>query len=129
MKRREPPLIKNHCGDFLPPRGCPLIYPRDPLRLSDLLEPVVLKVETHTYFAVSEGQKRKYTNRNGLKKYGEQKILSPEEFSYCNLFINGVLQPPIIYEVKEGVLYLKSSDLPAKGAPIILQFVAFIGTL
>lgn len=43
--------------------------------------------------------------------------------SYVNLFINGVLQPPVTYEIKEGILQLKTSDVPPEGAPINLQFI------
>lgn len=83
----------------------------------------ICKVDTYQYNALSDGISSIYLNENELKEYGDRGILDPEKVSYINLFINGVLQPPNTYEVKEGLLHLKINDLPQKNTPIILQFI------
>ncbi|WP_181955021.1 DUF4183 domain-containing protein [Lentibacillus cibarius] len=80
-------------------------------------------LETAQYIALASEGKKVYTNQDALKQYGSSDILHPDHVSYINLFINGVLQPPSIYHVEEGVLYLKSDDLPPIDAPINLLFV------
>lgn len=82
-----------------------------------------LKVDTYQYNALSDGINSIYTNDNELKEFGNRGILDPKTVSYINLFINGILQPPINYEVKKGYLRLKTIDIPQKNTPIILQFV------
>ncbi|WLD93416.1 DUF4183 domain-containing protein [Alkalihalobacillus sp. AL-G] len=121
-KRRKNKIINRHPVDFLPPQGCPLIFPRDDVQLSDCSESI-LKVETYTYFALSDGRKRIYTDFDELTEYGKQGILDPDKVSYYNLYINGVLQPKLVYKIKKGSLNLESSDLPPIGAPIIIQFI------
>ncbi|ANB61906.1 hypothetical protein GFC30_2096 [Anoxybacillus amylolyticus] len=83
----------------------------------------VLQADTYEYNAISDGYKTVYTNDDELKEYGDRGILNPNDVSFINLFINGVLQPKILYEVQEGMLLLKSTDVPPKGTPITLQFV------
>ncbi|SDI31085.1 DUF4183 domain-containing protein [Alteribacillus bidgolensis] len=118
--KKQNKIIKKTFIDFLPPSGCPDIYPgRRPAP-----KPTnVLKTDTSTYYAIAEEGQRIYTNENALNDHGEGVILDPNEASYYNLFINGVMQPHQIYELSSGFLYLKSEDLPLKGSPIILQFV------
>ena len=81
------------------------------------------KDDTYQYNALSDGKSLLYTNKDELKQYGNRGILDPMKVSYVNLFINGVLQPPVTYEIKEGILQLKTSDVPPEGAPINLQFI------
>jgi len=83
----------------------------------------VLKADTYQYNTLSDGVRSIYTNEDELKEYGERGILDPNTVSYINLFINGVLQPPITYEVKKGYLRLNTKDVPQKNTPIILQFI------
>jgi Domain of unknown function (DUF4183) len=83
----------------------------------------VAKVDTYQYNALSDGEKSLYTNEDELKEYGDRGILDPKTVSYFNLFINGVLQPPTIYEVQKGLLRLKTIDVPQKNVPIMLQFI------
>lgn len=80
-------------------------------------------VETFQYLALAEEGKTTYTNEDALKQYGSSDILDPNHVSMVNLFVNGVLQPPSVYHMEEGMLTLTSSDLPPKGAPIIILFV------
>jgi Domain of unknown function (DUF4183)/Collagen triple helix repeat (20 copies) len=75
------------------------------------------------YFTFSDGQKRVYTNNDGVAEYGITEILAPNEVSYINLFINGILQPQINYEVGEGKLTLLTDEAPEKDVPITLQFI------
>ncbi len=50
-------------------------------------------------------------------------ILPPCDVSYYNLFINGVLQPPDVYTVAKGKMFLQTDDIPIANAPIILQMI------
>lgn len=84
-------------------------------------------LETFQYLALAKDGKRIYTDEDALKQYGSSDILDPYNVSNVNLFVNGVLQPPSIYDVKEGTLSLTSSDLPPNDAPIILLFVIVKG--
>jgi hypothetical protein len=92
-------------------------------RFTIKIPPQVLQVDTYQYNAISDGGKTVYTNEDELTEYGNRGILDPKKVSFINLFINGVLQPNTLYEVQEGILILKSVDVPIKGVPIILQFI------
>lgn len=83
----------------------------------------IAKVDTYQYNALADGMKLIYTNADELSEYGNKGILDPDDVSYINLFINGVLQPPNVYTVTLGQLTLKTDNIPLKGSPIILQFV------
>ncbi|TMU85249.1 DUF4183 domain-containing protein [Bacillus sp. BHET2] len=82
-----------------------------------------MKTSTFQYVAFSDSNTRIFTNQNRSIEYSTSGILAPENVSYMNLFINAMLQPPSLYQVREGMLTLTSSDLPALGTPIILQFI------
>lgn len=84
----------------------------------------VAKVDTYQYNAISDGVQTVYTNDDELTEYGNRGILDPTTVSYVNLFINGVLQPPVNYVVKKGYLKLRTEDVPIQGAPIIVQFIS-----
>ncbi|SNT02650.1 conserved repeat domain-containing protein [Anaerovirgula multivorans] len=86
-----------------------------------------LKADNYQYNTLSDGKKRIYTNQDELVEYGNEGILDPNEVSYYNLFINGVLQPKINYSIEKGLLLLKTKDIPLKGSPIIISFITFIG--
>lgn len=107
---------KNVCLPDLPPKGCRDIYPRK-------ITPKILKGETLQYVTFSNGVKRIYRDKDGSTEYGNVGILDPSSVSYVNLFINGILQPPILYQVNKGILTLTSQDVPNPGVPIILQFI------
>lgn len=83
------------------------------------------KVISHEFFVISNGEKRTYIESDALSDYGNQKILDPDTVSYMNLFINGILQPKMNYEVAEGKVTLLTEDIPFKGCPIILQMIIF----
>lgn len=67
--------------------------------------------------------KKEFTDEDELSCYGNKGILDPEQVSFINLYVNGVLQPVINYKVEKGLLILLTSDVPPKGAPITLEFI------
>ena len=75
------------------------------------------------YFTFSDGEKRSYTGNDGVAKYGVTEILEPDEVSYINLFINGILQPLTNYKIEENKLILLTEDTPSENVPIVLQFI------
>jgi uncharacterized repeat protein (TIGR01451 family) len=85
----------------------------------------LLDADVYQYNALSDGIKRIYTNHDELSEYGARGILNPHEVSYFNLFINGLLQPKVNYEIQEGLLLLKTEDIPLKGTIISIVFVTF----
>lgn len=85
----------------------------------------LLKADIYQYNTLSDGMKKIYKNEDEITEYGNRGILDPNTVSYFDLFINGVLQPKANYEIEEGLLVLKTKDIPPKGAPIILRFITF----
>lgn len=86
-----------------------------------------IKAEAYQYTAISDGTKRVYTNADELKKYGDKGIFSPEEVSYYNLYVNGVMQPKVNYIMTKGRLEFITEDLPTQGATIIIKYITFKG--
>lgn len=86
----------------------------------------LLKADVYHYNALSDGKKRIYTNQDELIEYGSRGILDPNDVSYFNLFINGVLQPRVNYEIEKGLLLLKTKDVPQKDVTIIISFITFM---
>lgn len=93
------------------------------------LVPNICKVDVYQFTAFSDGEKMTFTDEDEANEYGSRGILDPKEVSYINLFINGILQPPSVYEVEKGMLRLKTEDAPKKNAPIVLQFVTIYAPL
>ncbi|EJR15943.1 hypothetical protein II9_03079, partial [Bacillus cereus MSX-D12] len=75
------------------------------------------------FYTFSDGEKLTYIDSDGLAQYGTTHILSPDEVSYINLFINGILQPQPLYQVSTGQLTLLDNQPPSQGSSIILQFI------
>ncbi|MCU4989831.1 DUF4183 domain-containing protein, partial [Bacillus cereus] len=75
------------------------------------------------FYTFSDGEKLIYTDSDGIAQYGTTHILSPDEVSYINLFINGILQPQPLYQVSTGQLTLLDDQPPLQGSSIILQFI------
>ena len=92
-----------------------------PITITDCT-PTPSTVSNLLYFTFAENSKLVYTNADGLPEYGTTQILSPNDVSFINLFINGILQPQPTYRVEEGQLTLLAGA-PQNGAPITLQFV------
>lgn len=106
---------------FVPP-GCPDIFPsKDKKPQKQLLE-----TETYVYCTLSDGKKTIFTDHDGLQDYDSSAILAPDQVSFINLFINGMIQPPILYEVTKGMLRLKTTDIPREGVIIVLQFIRIL---
>ena len=91
-------------------------------------EKKLLDADIYQYNTLSDGIKKIYTNSDELIEYGDRGILDPNNVSYFNLFINGVLQPHINYEIQQGLLILKTEDVPLKNSTIIIIFVTFKDT-
>lgn len=85
----------------------------------------MLKADVYHFNALSDGIKTIYTDEDELKKYGNRGILCPNQVSYYSLFINGVLQPKINYDIQEGSLILKTEDVPLRDSTIIITFITF----
>jgi len=90
-------------------------------------EEFLLKADVYQYNALSDGIKKTFTNADELIQYGDKGILDPNDVSFYNLFINGVLQPSVNYKIVSKLLTLETEDAPLKGAPIIISFISFKG--
>ena len=80
-------------------------------------------VELFEYYMQAKDNQRIYTYCDQVDEYRIGKIPSPDEVSYTNLFINGVLQPSKNYELVKNKLILKTIDLPLVNTILILQMV------
>ncbi len=85
----------------------------------------LLNADVYQYNTLSDGVKKIYTNDDELIQYGNRGILDPNDVSYFGLFINGVLQPKVNYEIQKGLLLLKTEDVPIKDSSIIISFITF----
>lgn len=117
MQTRKVPSVRPL---LFAPSGCPDIFP------GKANQSQLLQTEMHYYTAIASGATRLFTDQDRLLDYDSSVIMDPEQVSYINLFINGMLQPPILYEVRRGMLLLKSSDVPQAGVLIMLQFVKIL---
>ena len=108
---------------LFPPFGCPDIFPVKPCPPCPPCPctPGLLQAQTYQFTTFSDGIKNVYTDGDAAIPFSTSGILGPSEVSVTNLFINGILQSPNLYVVQTGVLLL--SDVPAKGVPLILQFI------
>ncbi|MGE4485482.1 MAG: DUF4183 domain-containing protein [Oscillospiraceae bacterium] len=86
---------------------------------------MLLTAKLYQYNALSDGIKKIYTNEDELKEYGGSGILSPDDVSFYNLFINGLLQPDVNYTISAGQLDLLSIDIPPKDETVIIAYVIF----
>lgn len=94
--------------------GCCIIYRNAELR-----------AELSQYNAVSDGIKRTYRNSDELREYGCRGIPAPEEVSYYDVFVNGVLQPRVSYILEKGELTFTTQDVPSKGQLVIILFTTW----
>lgn len=85
------------------------------------------RAEVYQYNTIADGIKRTYRNSDELKKYGDRGILSPNEVSYYNVFVNGVMQPKSNYILKKGILTFTTQDVPTKDQPIMILFTTWRG--
>lgn len=116
LTRKVPPMRPL----LFAPAGCPDIFP------GKATQGQLLQTEMYYYSAIANGATRLFTDQDRLLEYDSSVIMDPAQVSYVNLFINGMLQPPILYEVRKGSLLLKSSDAPQAGVMIMLQFVKIL---
>ena len=82
----------------------------------------IIRGENLQYNAVSDGIKKEFTNEDELIIYGNQGIPNPNEVSFLNLFVNGVLQPKTNYVVETDFLTLLTKNPPIEEVPIILEY-------
>jgi len=69
--------------------------------------------ENYFYCVIADGKKKMiFTDQDGLSEYNSSPIFYPSQVSLINLYINGMIQPPILYEVSKGMLRLKTEDAP-----------------
>ncbi|MDH6352874.1 DUF4183 domain-containing protein [Brevibacillus sp. 1238] len=110
-------------SQVMPPYGCPDIFPGQPCPTCPPCPctPGLLSTTIYQYTTFSDGQKNMYTDADATPQLSTSGIIGQQTVSIVNLFINGILQPPNSYLVQPGVLVL--SEVPAQGAPIILQFI------
>ncbi|PEF60669.1 DUF4183 domain-containing protein [Bacillus cereus] len=85
--------------------------------------PRILKSNNLIYFALGDGKKMVFTNSDAVPQLSTSEILDPKESSYINLFINGFLQPTVLYTVEKGCLILLTNEVPSVDVPIMLQFI------
>lgn len=109
----------NLLTDDVPPREAPLIISYVTLGQSHGLN---VTASSNSYVALSTGSKRVFLDSDEIIEYGDQGIPSPDEISFCSLFINGALQPATNYVMKKGVLELTTTDIPPNGAMIVLEY-------
>ena len=81
------------------------------------------KVELYEFYMYAKENQRVFSYCDQVNEYRDSKIPSPEDVSYTNLFINGVLQPAKNYKVVKDKLILKTIDLPLEKTILILQMV------
>lgn len=81
----------------------------------------VLQAEAARYFAVSDGIRREFYDGDAINIGG--RIMDPQQASFMNLYINGVLQPAVNYTVQEGYLTLQTTDIPPSEVIIALVFI------
>ncbi|MFC0526029.1 DUF4183 domain-containing protein [Pontibacillus salicampi] len=109
-------MVKISLRSLIPPAGCPNIYPYRPAPPT-----THIRATTYYYYTIADGTKNIFTSADAITAYGAQGILSQEETTYINLYVNGMIQPDVIYSIRKDVLILP--EAPADGVPIILQFV------
>ena len=83
----------------------------------------IVDTSDYQYNTVSNGIKKEFTNIDEIIKYGDYGIPDPNDVSFFNLYINGVLQPETNYIVETGLLTLTITEPPEKDVPIILEYL------
>ncbi len=83
----------------------------------------LVSADVYQYNALSDGVKKIYTDDDELLEYGNRGILDPEKVSYFDVFVNGILQPRINYEVRKNFLLLRTDNIPIKNSVITISFV------
>lgn len=85
-----------------------------------------VRAKVNQYNTLSDGKSRVYTSEDALPEYGGQGLVSPEEASIHNLFVNGMMQPKNSYRLSEQALELLTEDVPKEGEPIIVSYVRLL---
>ncbi len=85
-----------------------------------------VRAKVNQYNTLSDGKSRVYTSEDALPEYGGQGLVSPEEASIHNLFVNGMMQPKNSYRLSEEALELLTEDVPKEGEPIVVSYVRLL---
>lgn len=83
----------------------------------------LLHAEVCYYIALSNGKNNEYTNQDSLPEYHGSGIFSPENVSYYNLFVNGMLQTKSNYTIWDGFLKFNTIDIPPENVFIVMEFI------
>lgn len=89
-------------------------------------KPSVLKADNDYFYAIADGIKRDFTDKDAVVEYGSGKILDPSQVSYSNVFVNGILQSPLNYTIKKGLLHFNTEDVPEKNVLITIQYISIL---
>lgn len=84
-----------------------------------------MQAEISQYNTIGDGIKRTFYNDDELKEYGDQGILAPDDVSYANVFVNGILQPKQNYILKKGELTFTTQSVPAARHCVIILFITW----
>jgi hypothetical protein len=101
----------------LPQTGEPISI----LFVTIISENTVLKAVSNKYVIISDGDKRHFTNSDIVSATDNNGIPDPNDISFNNLFVNGIIQPQANYIIQKGTLILKTCDIPLKNATVILE--------
>ena len=115
--------IMNHelkiVTDDLPKKG-ELIMLESLLLRGSSGEKVSLKERQYNAYG---SKKKAYENSDKIEMYDSDDIIHPANVSYQKLYINAMIQPTIVYQIKECALILNTNTTPLVGEPITLQSI------
>lgn len=77
-----------------------------------------IQAQVYQYNAIAREQQRVFTDEDELTEYGSRGIPFPDDVSFCKVYVNGLLQPPVNYDMQRGSLRFKTEDLPTTGAVV-----------
>lgn len=103
--------------------GCKLGTKKKKTRRRKAKRGQLLRTRTYFYYALGNGEKKTFTNRDGMPGY-RSKIPNPRRVSLTHVFVDGLLQAPESYTVRTGRLRFRSRLAPADEARIIAEFIA-----
>ena len=100
-----------------PQKGAPIVL--ELMRVQEpsgrLLSGLVLQ-----YVAYAKGR-HLFTDRDAAEIYDSSRIILPPFSSYQNVYVNSVVQPRLVYRVRDDRLVFVSTDAPAVGQPVTQQ--------
>jgi hypothetical protein len=82
-----------------------------------------LRTAVTFYYARSTGGKREFRIKDAAPGFGSR-LPAAHTYSYAHVYVDGILQSPLTYRLRTGLLRFNSSILPPAGANIIAEFIA-----